>query len=77
MLSTSSVRCGQEPNHAPLGVISEVDIAIFVISLTGVGEGRLLRVIFIACLRPVEIKAGCCRVSSDALSQGYTLHPRD
>lgn len=41
------------------------------------GKGRLHRLIFIACLRPVEIKAGCCRVSSDALSQGSTFRPRD
>lgn len=69
--------CGQGLNCELLGVISEFDIAIFVISLIEVGEGRLHRLIFIACLRPVEIKAGCCRVSSDALSQGNTFRPRD
>lgn len=60
-----------------LGVISEFDIAIFVISLIEVGEGCLHRVIFIACLRLVEIKVGCCRVSSDAPSRGYTFHTRN
>lgn len=77
ILYTSSVICGQEPIYVSLGVISEFDIAIFVIRLIEVGEGCLHQVIFMAYLRSVEIKAGCCRVSRDALSHRYTFHTRD
>lgn len=61
ILSTSSVICGQELIYVSLGVIPEFDIAIFVIRLIEMGEGRLHRVISIDCLHSVEIQAGCCR----------------
>lgn len=65
------MRCGQEPNHAPLGVISEVDIAIFVISLTGVGEGRFSFGLF---LLPVYVQ---WRLRLDAVGCPQMLSHRD